>query len=137
MFSAVGMDKTQNVPQDFSYLAFCRNGVETRCTFCVTLYNIPSLGGQTNLCLCVRFFRAYNPLINNGLHIFGAHTCILCVLSVEKCVFVLQQVSTSTVLAYRYVKFVPRIQNYRVKFWKIFLKSNSLHSRHNLKKHFH
>ncbi len=41
------------------------------------------------MCLCVRFFRAYNPLINNGLHIFGAHTCFLCVLSVEKCVFVL------------------------------------------------
>ncbi len=40
MFSAVGMDKTQNVPQDFSYLAFCRNGVETRCTFCVTSYKM-------------------------------------------------------------------------------------------------
>ncbi len=37
----------------------------------------------------MRFFSAYNPLINNGLYIFGAHTCFLCVLSVEKCVFVL------------------------------------------------
>ena len=90
MVSAVGMDKTQNVPQDFSYLAFCRNGVETRCTFCVTSYKMYSQPWRSNkfVSLC-EVFRAYNPLINNGLHIFGAHTCFLCVLSVEKCVFVL------------------------------------------------
>jgi hypothetical protein len=38
--------------------------------------------------LC-EYFSAYIPLISNGLHIFGVHTCFLCVLSVEKCVFVL------------------------------------------------
>jgi hypothetical protein len=49
-------------------------------------FSFPSLGGQTNLCLCVRFLSPYNPLINNGLYIFGAHTCCFGVLSVEKCV---------------------------------------------------
>jgi hypothetical protein len=48
MVSAVGMDITQNVPQDFSYLAFCRNGVETRCTFCVTSYKMYSQPWRSN-----------------------------------------------------------------------------------------
>ncbi len=79
-----------NVPQDFSYLALCRNGVETRCTFCVTSYKMYSQPWRSNkfVSLC-EVFSAFIPLINNGLYIFGAHTCFFCVLSVEKCVFVL------------------------------------------------
>jgi hypothetical protein len=42
-----------------------------------------------------------------------------------------EQVSPSTLLAHRYVKLVPCVQNVRVEFCTIFLKSDCLHSRNH------
>jgi hypothetical protein len=92
IFSAVGTDVTQNVPQDFSYLAFCRNGVETWCTFCVTSCKMYSQPWRSNKLVPLCEFLA---LITHWLtmdcmsYIFGVHTFFFGVLSVEKCVFVL------------------------------------------------
>ena len=94
LFSAVGMDVTQNVQQDASYVSICRSGVGTRCTFCCVtshkMYSQPWRSNQfTSLfeafyyisCWCVSLVvlstrgKIYVHLLVPSLHVFHGFRC--------------------------------------------------------------